>query len=197
MLQGLQPIYLYNTVPFEIVINMLQLCYLYGLFIGNRISVQPLSTIISIGFKFMMKKSIFLCLMLSIAGLTNAATPAIEENLFKWATAGQAVSFPQTYILKNDNTTLVSQLEFGDKDSYLAALSKGKATDKNLVPVLKEHFPKVWKSLQQEFKQHEKVILTVSVSKDVADCKPCSMQQGTLQEKNYFDLPHIKLVLTK
>ena len=144
-----------------------------------------------------MKRSIVLFLMLSITGLANAASPILEENLFKWATAGQAVSFPQTYILKNDNTTLVSQLQFGDKESYLAALSNGKPTDKNLIPVLKEHFPKVWKSLQQEFKQHEKVILTVSVSKDIADCKPCSIQQDTLQEKNYFDLPHIKLVLTK
>jgi hypothetical protein len=145
----------------------------------------------------MMKKSIIVFLMFCIASLANATTPTIEENLFKWATAGQAVSFPQTYILKSDNTTLVSQLQFGDKDSYLEALSSGKPTDNNLIPALKEHFPKVWKSLQQEFKKHEKVILTVGVSKDVADCKPCSIQQDTLQEKNYFGLPHIKLVLTK
>jgi len=160
-------------------------------------SIQSLNTLILIGFRLVMKKSIVLFLMFCIAGLANATGPTIEENLFKWATAGQAVSFPQTYILKNDNTTLVSQLEFGDKESYLAALSKGKPTDKNLIPVLKQHFPKTWKSLQQEFKQHEKVILTVGITKEVADCKPCSMQQDTLQEKNYFDLPHIKLVLTK
>jgi hypothetical protein len=150
-----------------------------------------------VGFKLMMEKSIALFLMYCIAAIANATSPTIEENLFKWATAGQAIAFPQTHILKNDNTTLVSQLKFGDKGSYLEALSSGKPTDKNLIPVLKQHFPKVWKSLQQEFKQHEKVILTVGISKEVADCSPCSIQQNTLQEKNYFDLPHIKLVLTK
>ena len=145
----------------------------------------------------MIKKQLFALLTLATFSHFTYADNNIEENLFAWAAAGQAVSFPQTYILKKDNTTQVSQLSFGDKTSYLAALAKRKTSPKNLMPVLKQNFPNVWDNLQQQFKQHDQVLLTVSVSKTIAACDPCTLQKEVLQEKNYLGLPHINLVLTK
>jgi hypothetical protein len=142
-------------------------------------------------------KAITTFLFLALINVAHASESSMEENIFKWAGANLAVSFPQTYILQNDNTTLLSRLTFENKEDYISSIEESKTPDTNLIPILEKNFPKVWDAIQTEFKQSKKVILTVKVSEKLAACEPCSIQQATLQEKNYFEMPHINLVLTK
>lgn len=150
---------------------------------------------------------LLLCVVSSLA-LAFAYPAAAEENstttdvhkvnLMEWVQAGQTTNIPQTFILDHHNT-LFSRLQFGDETKFLAALKQGtqQDTQANLVPVLQNKFPAVWQHISEKLTQHPKVLLTVGIDPEVAHCKPCSMQQQILQQHQNFDMPVVKLVLSK
>ena len=126
-----------------------------------------------------------------------ASSEPVEVKLFSWASAGLPVSFPQTYVINKDASVVFSKLDFGSETEYLNAW-KGQTKQADLnIEAIKQSFPELYKSIEGKWANNEQVVITVGVNKSVTDCAPCTQQSDVLAKQNYFELPHIEVMLTK
>lgn len=145
-----------------------------------------------------MSNKLLLILLLLVSSFSVVAKQQeVPLNLFKWAKAGFGVTFPQTYVIHKRDGVRYGRLGFGSDTEYLQSWQQQTIDGAMNVDALKQQFPEFHAQLEGLWKDHEQVIFSVEIDSALAPCGACQKQDELLKQQNYFELPYLKVSLTK